>query len=171
QQPGPWQAPAYQQGTVPPWQSQFGQGPGQLRVPGAGARLGAKIIDWLIVGIPLAIIGAATGWDRTTTSAGEFSYNADSTVFNLVRVAVFAAYCAYFYMAKGATPGKMALKMRVGNEQTGERLSFAQGFGREIVLWLSGLLCLVGYFSLFFDGTGRKRGWHDKAVKSWVVGQ
>ena len=32
-----------------------------------------------------------------------------------------------------------------------------------------GLLCLVGYFSPFFDGTKRNQGWHDKAASCFVV--
>ncbi|QQS01668.1 MAG: RDD family protein [Austwickia sp.] len=168
---GVWQAPTYQQGTVPPWQSQYGGGPGQPQIPSAWARLGARIIDGLIVGIPLAILGAITGWDTVTRSTGEFNYNASNGLFNLFRALVMAAYGAYFYRSRGATPGKMALKLQVVNEQNGQRLTFGQGFAREIVLWLSGFLCLIGYFSLFFDGTGRKRGWHDKAAKSWVIEQ
>ena len=58
-----------------------------------------------------------------------------------------------------------------GTESTGQRLSFGRALAREVVLMLSALLCLIGYFSLFFDGTGRKRGWHDKAAKSWVIEQ
>ena len=140
-------------------------------MPSAGARLGAKIIDWLIIGIPLAIIGAITGWDTTTTANGTFSFNANNTIWNLVREAIFVCYCAYFYMTSGATLGKKALKLQVVHESTGQRLTFMQGVAREVVLWLSGFLCLVGYFSLFFDSSGRKRGWHDKAASSWVVGR
>ena len=171
QQQGPWQAPAYPQGSVPPWQSQYGQAYGEPRIPSAGARLGARIIDGLIVGIPMSIIGSVGGWNEVSTASGELSYSAADTAFNLLSALVTVLYGAYFYMSKGATPGKMALKLQVVNVDSGQRLTFGQGFVREIVLWLSGLLCLIGYFSLFFDGTGRKRGWHDKAASSWVIGQ
>lgn len=169
-QQGVWQAPTYQQGTVPPWQAQYGAMPGQPRVPSVWARLGARVIDALIVGIPLAIIGSITGWDQLSTSSSSFRYNAGNGIYNVVRDLIMAAYCAYFYMAKGATPGKMALRLQVVDERNGQRLSFGRGFLREIVLSVTGLLCLLGYFSIFFDGTGRKRGWHDKAAQSWVIG-
>ena len=59
--------------------------------------------------------------------------------------------------------------MRVVDERTGQRLSFGRALGREIVLMLSALVCLLGYFSLFFDSFGLNRGWHDKAVHSRVI--
>ena len=44
-----------------------------------------------------------------------------------------------------------------------------RGLLRYLVQSLTGLLCLVGYFSPFFDGTKRNQGWHDKAAGDLVV--
>lgn len=164
--PGVWRPPTYQQGAVPAWQSSYGAVP---VVPSAWARLGARFLDGLIIAIPMAILGALTGWNTMVDENGQFAFGATSGLFNLGELLLTAAYGGYFCSTRGATPGKMALNLQVVNEGTGQRLSFAQGFLREIVLWLSALPCLIGYFSLFFDSTGRKRGWHDKAASSWVI--
>ena len=44
-----------------------------------------------------------------------------------------------------------------------------RGLLRYLVQSVTGLLCLVGYFSPFFDGAKRNQGWHDKAANDLVV--
>jgi len=170
-----WQAPQYG-GHAPTWQSSYGQGDGPLagvRTADAGPRLGARILDWLIVGIPFGLLGFALGYYDTSPVADP---TAPGSVWTPVTVALSIGelvarfvYHAAFLAMKGATPGKMVCGIRVIDENTGQRISFGRGLLRELVLMLSALPCLIGYFSLFFDSLGLKRAWHDKAVKSRVV--
>ena len=169
-----WQAPQYA-GQAPPWQSAYGQGSdplAQARTASAGPRLGARVLDWLIVGIPFAVIGFGLGY---FTGAAEYSasspvlWDGATVALQLAEMVARIVYHAAFVAMKGATPGKMASGVRVVDERTGQRLSFGRAVGREIVLMLSALVCLLGYFSLFFDSFGLNRGWHDKAVHSRVI--
>lgn len=169
-----WQAPQYA-GQAPPWQSAYGQGSDPLsraRTADAGPRLGARILDWLIVGIPFAVIGFALGYFTESAPASSGSpvlWDGATVLLQLGELVSRLVYHAAFVALKGATLGKMACNIRVVDERTGLRLSFGRALGREIVLMVSALLCLIGYFSLFFDSLGLKRGWHDKAVKSRVI--
>jgi uncharacterized RDD family membrane protein YckC len=140
-----------------------------------GARLGARIIDSLIIGIPLAIIGAAIGAYRTTTTchpSGICTTSANtgaSSLFFLLELVVAFGYFAYFIGEKQQTPGMRLLKMRVVDGATGGPIGFGRGLLREVVLSVTGLLCLIGYFSPFFDSTKRRQGWHDKAANDFVL--
>lgn len=171
-----WQAPAYG-GPVPAWQSRYGQADDPfhgVRVADAGPRLGARILDWLIVGIPFGVLGFVLGFYAEPVPAPATSdampvIDGLSVALGLAELVVRLIYHAAFVAFKGATPGKMACSIRVIDERTGGRLSFWRALGRELVLQLSGMLCLIGYFSLFFDSLGLKRGWHDRAVHSRVV--
>ncbi|QQS01667.1 MAG: RDD family protein [Austwickia sp.] len=169
-----WQVPQYG-GQAPPWQSAYGQGDGplaQARTADAGPRLGARILDWLIVGIPFAALGLGLGYlaePQVSANGTVQMWDTAMIVLQLAEIVVRLVYQAAFVAFKGATPGKMACGIRVVDESTGQRLSFGRALAREVVLMLSALLCLIGYFSLFFDSLGLKRGWHDKAVKSRVI--
>lgn len=169
-----WQAPQYG-GQVPPWQSTFDRSgdPLAYAVPaGAGPRLGARILDGLILGVPFAVLGVALGMfsEPAVDAAGNVAlWTPAAVLLQLFELATRLTYQAAFIALKGATPGKMACGVRVIDERTGQRLSFWRALGREVVLMLSGLLCLIGYFSLFFDSLGLKRGWHDRAVGSRVI--
>ena len=168
-----WQAPQYD-GQAPPWQSSYGQSDplATARTAGAGPRLGARILDWLIVGIPFGILGFGLGYIEEPTVAADGTvqvWTAASIVLQIAEVVVRVIYQAAFVAFKGATPGKMACGVKVVDESTGQRLSFGRALGRELVLMVSALPCLIGYFSLFFDSLGLKRGWHDKAVTSRVI--
>jgi uncharacterized RDD family membrane protein YckC len=158
-QPGYGQAPAYgQPGAYPaaPGYSQYGQptvtGTG---VPaGMGYRLLARIIDWLIVGIPLGIIGAATN---------------NSQLWSLIEIVVWLAYVGYLNGTQQQTIGKKVLGIKVVDEATGGPIGIGRAILRDVVLGITGLLCLIGYFSPFFDSTKRYQGWHDKAAKDFVI--
>jgi uncharacterized RDD family membrane protein YckC len=155
-----WQVPQYG-GQAPPWHT-----------ADAGPRLGARILDWLIVGIPFAALGLGLGYlaePQVSANGTVQMWDTAMIVLQLAEIVVRLVYQAAFVAFKGATPGKMACGIRVVDESTGQRLSFGRALAREVVLMLSALLCLIGYFSLFFDSLGLKRGWHDKAVKSRVI--
>lgn len=100
-------------------------GANQMSGPGRpadlGVRFGARVIDTLIVGIPMfiiqAIILAAFG-----TSGGGSSFSLDSpgvgywvvnAIVSIIFAAVWVAYFVYLETTKGQTLGKQVLHLRV----------------------------------------------------------
>jgi uncharacterized RDD family membrane protein YckC len=86
---------------------------------------------------------------------------------------VVILYQWLFIAFKGQTPGKMALGIKVLREDTGQVPGPGKAFIREFVLQAPGLICgilaIVMPISIFFDSSGRRQGWHDKAAGTLVV--
>ena len=114
-------------------------------------RLLAWIIDAIVVGVITAPIELLV--DDLTTSF-------------LFQVTAAAAYTIPFWLAKGATPGKMALGMRIvmadGRPITGVAAAF-----RYTGYLLSFLTLGFGY--LMIATTSEKRGLHDYIAGTVVV--
>ncbi|WP_016690999.1 RDD family protein [Rhodococcus rhodochrous] len=142
----------------------FGTGaPGEL-LP----RLGARIIDGLIVGIPMGILSAI----MIIASGGSGFVNFFMTVVSGV---VAFGYWTYMESARGATVGKKLLGLSVagpagGNptlEEAAKRNAFValQIFtGVPLLGFLAGLLSLAAYIGIAvtIEQDGNKQGFHDK---------
>lgn len=161
------QPPGY--GQQPYAQQPYGQGGyaaapaapygyNQSPMPGAGApahmgrRFLALLIDGIILGIVNAILRAAVG-----------------NTGSLLSLLIDFAYFGYLIGVRQQTVGMMALGIKVIDAGTGGAIGVGRGLLRYLVQLLTGLLCLVGYFSPFFDGTKRYQGWHDKAARDFVI--
>lgn len=72
-----------------------------------------------------------------------------------------------FWIYKSATPGKMAVGLRIVDARTGEHPSNGQLIGRYLAYYLSLLPLGLGYFWVAWDA--RKQGWHDKLAGTVVV--
>lgn len=79
---------------------------------------------------------------------------------------VQAAYAICFVALKGATPGKMALGIKVISAD-GEPLSWGKSVLRYVASLVSGLILFIGYIMVAFDD--QKRGLHDRIAKTYVV--
>jgi uncharacterized RDD family membrane protein YckC len=138
-----------------------------------GARLGGLVIDAVILGVPLAIIGIFTGaYDRSSNCVGDscstqlnFSTNLP---LNLIGLLIGIAYAAYFVGIRMQTIGHRAVGIKVVDLATGGAIGPGRATLRWIVLGFTGALCTLGYWSPFFDDQ-RRQGWHDKASKSVVI--
>ncbi|KQR99777.1 hypothetical protein ASG12_03090 [Williamsia sp. Leaf354] len=105
---------------------------------GAGVRLGARIIDGLIVGIPVAIVEGIIG-----VAANYAVYYVVSVILSFAAI----LYFTYFESRKGATLGKQLLKLRtVGPDGNIPAQDIA--FKRNIWLLLSVLSSLLAF--IFF---------------------
>jgi uncharacterized RDD family membrane protein YckC len=159
--------------------------PGMGTVPVATIwqRLLARLIDSLIYGVFYAIflvIGAAvvsstavTDFHGHTTSQ---HYGLEMSGFLLALAATLGSGLVYEWLMlayKGATLGKMAVGIKVVNQVTGQILSFGSAFVRPLVPLAASVFCvllaLLVYLSPLFDGSGRLRGWHDKAADDVVI--
>jgi uncharacterized RDD family membrane protein YckC len=150
-----------------------------------GKRLGAALIDGLVIGIPSYVLMAIVGFsafqtaDFETDQFGNVISVGEPRSFILVLFVglgiVFAlgvAYAVYFNGSeKGQTVGKMALKIQVRDENTGGPI----GYGRAFVRWLVTLVLLAACWvpglvdALFPLWDPKRQTIHDKAASSLVV--
>ncbi|HQF89775.1 MAG TPA: RDD family protein [Methanofastidiosum sp.] len=131
-------------------------------------RLVAWIIDTIILGIVGRIVAIPFG---TSYSYGyDMGYN---TGFNLGSIGtiltaiVGLAYIMYFEGGKGATPGKMVMKLKVIGTDGRMPIGYGTAFIRWIGKIISTVVILLGYIWILFDK--EKQGWHDKIANTFVV--
>jgi uncharacterized RDD family membrane protein YckC len=77
------------------------------------------------------------------------------------------AYSVWFLARYGATPGKMALGLKVVTPE-GEPIALARAFGRFFGELLSGMICYIGYIMAAFDKEEHK-ALHDILCNTRVV--
>jgi len=87
-------------------------------------------------------------------------------LYMLLQYVLPAAYDTWFIGKYGATPGKMACKLKVVVED-GSRLSYLRAFGRHFAKWLSALILGIGYVMAAFDE--QTRTLHDRICETRVV--
>lgn len=166
-----WQQPQY--GQVPQWQADYGQGGfGQQMVTAPRMpRLGSYLIDWLIVSIPSWVLLTIFGGLANNQAPSEFPgiYAPIAVMVYVVLPMLSYAYYGYFGGIKGATIGQRAVGLKVVGDRTGEPIGFWWYVLRMLVLSITGSICFLGYLSIFFDSSGKDRGWHDLAGRSRVV--
>ena len=142
-------------GQYPP-QSQPGYGAAPLESAGFWIRVDASLIDGVILSIASFIVTAILG-----TDAG-----AQGLAFLINLVGGWLYYTLMESSERQATLGKMALGIVVTDTE-GRRISFGKATGRYFAKILSGLILLIGYIMVAFDG--RKQGLHDKLAGTLVV--
>lgn len=146
--------------------------PGVLNYGGFWIRFGAKIIDWLILGIlqyaiiiPLGIMSfssmASVG--GPSSAAKPFMFVA---VSQMIALLIPALYNTFFVGRFAATPGKMACRLKVVTPDSG-RVSYMRALARNFAEIISGLILSIGYLIAAFDG--EKRALHDRICSTRVV--
>ncbi|MBS3166536.1 RDD family protein [Candidatus Woesearchaeota archaeon] len=117
-------------------------------------RFVASLLDVLIIGIPVGLVG----WGLVfATGIASMTY-----VLQLVSVVLII----YLDGVKGGTPGKLILGMRIVNEQ-GNFIGVPMALLRYIGRILSALILGIGLFMIGWDA--KKQGLHDKIAKTYVV--
>ncbi|MGW2329087.1 RDD family protein [Streptomyces sp. NPDC001700] len=137
-----------------------------------GRRLAARILDGLIIGIPIGVIMALIL--GTYYPMGDGS-DARSSVFTLVYVLAYFVYEGLMLTRYGQTLGKKAMKIRVAILETGETPAGGPGWVRaavyalpEIVPCCGAVFWLVNVLWCTWDRPYRQC-LHDKAAKTVVV--
>lgn len=133
---------------------------------GFWVRLGAKIIDGFILGVPLMLIVFFLMPGFINMSPGANPNLGPTCLLQLVLYALSAAYSVFFVGRFGATPGKMALKLKIVRPD-GSRVTYARAFGRFFAEFLSGIILYIGYIMAAFDE--EKRSLHDRICDTRVV--
>ncbi len=141
------------------------QSPEKLEYAGFWIRVGAKVLDTLIFGIPIWIIILVVlrikGMSLTTPEG--------SKMVNMISLPLDFIYYGLmvFLLSKfGATPGKMILGLKVIRSNS-ERLTYLRAFCRFLSEALSGLILCIGYIMVAFRED--KTGLHDIICDTRVI--
>jgi uncharacterized RDD family membrane protein YckC len=114
-------------------------------------RLGAYLVDVIIVGVLYAVVWLIAG----------------EVVASIVWIVASIAYYIYFEGSPtGQTPGKKVLGIRVIDFSTGGPLGHSKAFIRWLGRIPSGI-CILGYLWMLWDK--EKQTWHDKIASTVVV--
>lgn len=171
--PPTWPAPVEATGPAP-----------GVQFAGHGARLGAYLIDAILVGtvtsvlvlvLALPLLGGLVGTAiNDPDSLGDPStwsgFGAGLGVFilgTLVIGAIALLYFPYFWVHGGATPGMRVAGIRVVNDRDGTPLAWGAALLRLVGYWVSGAVFYLGFIWILIDS--RRRGWHDLLAGTCVV--
>ena len=84
----------------------------------------------------------------------------------IVQYIIQFGYEVFFIGKFGATPGKMALKIKVINAD-GSKVSYLKALGRLFAYFLSGIILGIGLIMAAFDD--EKRALHDRICNTRVI--
>ncbi len=150
-----------------------------------GARLGALIIDGLVIGL-ISLPFQIAGWlalrkayencfsidDGDTTKVvcpdGAFQGGwlaAAIALFVVGGLLGIIVYCKK--VAGGQSWGHKTVGIKIVDVRTHTSISAGRVFGRQICRIFSQFFCLLGYFWMLWDK--QKQTWHDKMVNTIVV--
>jgi uncharacterized RDD family membrane protein YckC len=119
---------------------------------GFGTRLLALIVDILVLLIPNVILVVAL----------------DPVVANLLSALLGLAYYTYFEGgARGQTPGKQVVGIRVIDFAAGGSIGHGRALVRALGRYVSAIPLGLGYFWMLWDP--EKQTWHDKFANAVVV--
>jgi len=138
--------------------------PGIGRLASPVKRLGAYCLDLLVPLVALFLILVVAGGVGAAAGTEE-----GPGVGLFLGFLLFVAYIiwAFVLFARGTTPGKKLLGMRVVKED-GSNAGFLTMLIREwIGKAISGLILSLGFLWILFDRDNQ--GWHDKLMRTYVV--
>lgn len=138
---------------------------GTMNYGGFWIRFGAKFIDWIILSAVNILISFVGGMFIAFDT--NMPLIVGTQIFlALLNVAIAAGYATWFVGKYGATPGKMACKLKVITAEGG-KVSYARACGRYFAEILSGMILMIGYIMAAFDE--EKRTLHDRICDTRVV--
>ncbi|CAM5343406.1 hypothetical protein GCM10010329_35950 [Streptomyces spiroverticillatus] len=146
-----------------------------------GKRFVARLIDMLIVGIPMGLLGIPFGsYERITETTDDFGdtftqvTSGKSLLWSVIVIAVYLAYDTIMTAKNGQTVGKRVMGLRVAMLNDGSTPQSSVALMRAAVLLVPALICcyclwwLVNLVMVAVDKPYRQ-GLHDKAAKTVVV--
>ncbi|MFF0749052.1 RDD family protein [Streptomyces sp. NPDC004267] len=185
---GPPPGNPYDNAPPPPYGGNGGYGyggpdplSGMPPLADSGRRIIARIIDWLIIAVPLAIIGIPFNIYRHATNSDNFDATVNSLnggsqlAFQLLTIVAYVAYDTVMVATqRGQTLGKKWMKLRVAMLNDGSTPPTNTALVRALVLWLPALICCACLWPLILlililVDKPYKQGLHDKAAKTVVV--
>jgi uncharacterized RDD family membrane protein YckC len=137
---------------------------GAMLYAGFWIRFWARMIDSFIV----SVIPLAVGFTAAFMAFSGNSNLLESLVPYLqpIMFVLVIGYETWFIGRFGATPGKMACKIKVVTADGG-KVSYLRAFGRYFATFLSGIILCIGYIIAGFDK--QKRTLHDHICSTRVI--
>jgi uncharacterized RDD family membrane protein YckC len=169
---------------APTWQTPVepaGPAPG-VQFAGHGARLGAYILDGIIVGFVTTVlvlilmvlafgsldVAVDANGDVSFGDAGAAAASAGLFILGTLVITFFGLlYFPFFWARGGATPGMRAAGIRVVRDRDGSRIGWGTAILRLIGWWVSAAVFYIGFVSILIDS--RRRGWHDLIAGTCVI--
>ncbi len=139
----------------------------ELEYAGFWVRTGAAMIDTiLLMLITFPLLISHYGWEyfdpeQSGLIAGPLDF--------LISWVLPAIAIIVFWIVRQATPGKMAVSVKIVDATSGNAPSAAQFIGRYVAYFVAALPLGLGILWVAFDK--RKQGWHDKLAGTVVVRQ
>lgn len=150
-----------QQGYGPPPGHGAPQYYGAPQYAGWGSRVGAYLIDIIIIGVPFAILNTIGG--AIDGGAGGFV-----TFLGVLWYLGALVYNRWVLGGKsGQTWGRQVLKIRLVGEATGQPIGVGMAFVRDIAHFVDSVICYIGWLFPLWDA--KKQTIADKIVKTLVV--
>ena len=159
--------------------------PGAVAYASWGARVGAYLIDAIVIGVPSGIVAAILGVGfaasnklRVDPVTGRVVLDRSPGFFAgffVTLLIVLAAGVLYKVLMEGSprgqTLGKMALGIRVRDAQTGGQITYGKAALRWFVAWVLWVALYIGGIidALFPLWDPKKQALHDKAAGTIVV--
>ena len=146
--------------------------PNAQNYAGFWIRVGAKLIDGVVLALPLVVL-FAVGFVMFLAPKGKAEPQFAVALLPLFQLllqfgylAIKVGYDIFFVGKYGATLGKMACGLRVVTAEGG-KVSYGRATGRAFAEILSGMICDIGYLIVAFDD--QKRGLHDHICNTRVI--
>jgi len=126
-------------------------------------RVLASIIDSILISlITLPLLMAVYGqeyWQSEALIQGVWDF--------IISWLLPAVAIILFWVYRSATPGKILIKAKIVDAETGERPTTGQFIGRYLGYFVAMLPFMLGIIWVAFDA--RKQGWHDKLAHTVVI--
>jgi uncharacterized RDD family membrane protein YckC len=135
---------------------------GEVTYGGFWLRLLAKFID----GIVLQVVGLGARLLAMLVLSPNDQPGAFLVVIWILSLLIGASYSTYFVGKFGATPGKMACRMKIIMADGGQ-VTYLRALGRHFAEILSSMILGIGYIMAAFDE--EKRTLHDRICDTRVI--
>ncbi|MGW4248478.1 RDD family protein [Nocardia sp. NPDC004722] len=152
---------------------------GRFHPGGFAARTAARVLDAIVVAIPVALLAAfiIAGSADDSGYSSEDSGIAAALLIVALAVALSGLYEIAFVAASGSTLGKRVLGLRVVNADTSSPPRDGTGAGPAFTRWatlfIPGLLTAGGWTLLCVLSCARggpgHQGWHDRTARTYVI--
>jgi uncharacterized RDD family membrane protein YckC len=135
----------------------------ELEYVGFWSRVWASLIDSVLV--------VVICWPLVTLIYGKAYWYSEEFIKGpadfLISWILPAVAIVLFWISRQATPGKMAIRARIVDAQSGEAPTARQLIIRYLGYYVSTIPLLLGFVWVAFDP--RKQGWHDKMAGTVVA--
>ena len=133
----------------------------KLDYAGFWIRVAATIIDSIIIYAALFVVGYFFVEELSPDNIILTLFSA----YVILPIIVAIYYASFESSSKQATPGKMAVGIKVGNH-LGKQLTFGNAIGRYFAKILSAMILYIGFMMAGWDD--KKQGLHDKIAGTYV---